>query len=198
MAHFLHKMAAYGDLVEVTAMLEDGLDPDERDEAGRTALMYAADGGHVEVMQALLDAGADVNASDEAGQTALMYGIPLGLPPVPKLLIEAGADVNAADEFGKTALHEAVSQNYVITVDLLVEAGADPTREDDLGKSPLAEAEATLERYRTIVRQLKAARKRGQARRKTSDPEPAPDRTTSAIRPRPTLVPSRPKKSTDQ
>lgn len=165
MSGFLHKMAAYGDLAEVSAMLEDGHDPDERDEGGRTALMYAADGGHIAVMRALVEAGADVNAADEAGRTPLRYSIARGTPPVPKYLIEAGADVNAADEYDTTALHDAVERNYVYTVELLVAAGARAGKENDLGQSPLALAEETLERYRKIVRALKAAVRREQSKR---------------------------------
>ena len=43
---------------------------------GRTALMYAADGGHQEIVHALIKAGANVEAKNEYGWTALMYAAP--------------------------------------------------------------------------------------------------------------------------
>jgi ankyrin repeat protein len=62
--------ALYGDAALVKRLLALGADPDARDTAGATALMWAApDRGK---MQLLLDAGADVNARSDAGRSALV------------------------------------------------------------------------------------------------------------------------------
>jgi len=50
-------------------LLEVGADVAAKDDAGRTALHFAAQDGRVEVARRLLDAGADVAAKDNAGHT---------------------------------------------------------------------------------------------------------------------------------
>ena len=54
------------------------------------SLMYAAQGGHVEVVKKLLDAGADVNAQSE-GSTALKLASDKGRESVVNVLRAAGA-----------------------------------------------------------------------------------------------------------
>lgn len=50
------------DLNTVKLLLEHGAAADALDNSGRTALHFAADGGHPTVVQLLLDAGAAVDA----------------------------------------------------------------------------------------------------------------------------------------
>lgn len=63
-----------------------------------TALMRAADGGHLEVVRALIAAGADVNTglssggSATIGTTALWYAIRSDHPDIVAELLHAGAD----------------------------------------------------------------------------------------------------------
>ncbi len=60
--------AAYeGNTVQVQALIDEGADVNERDAAGRTALMIAASRGHTYVVQLLLEKGADPNARDNNG-----------------------------------------------------------------------------------------------------------------------------------
>jgi len=59
------------DLNDVNRLIRDGVDVNAVDEDGRTALWFAADGGHVECAIALLYANADVNKADEDGFTPL-------------------------------------------------------------------------------------------------------------------------------
>ena len=52
-------------------LLDHGASPDAVDNDGTTALMYAARGGHVQVVRALIDEGADPGATEAHGWTAL-------------------------------------------------------------------------------------------------------------------------------
>ena len=56
--------ARAGDVAGVTRALEQGADVNAKSRYGATALTFAADKGHVEVVRLLLDRGADANAQD--------------------------------------------------------------------------------------------------------------------------------------
>ena len=66
----LLKMAKEGQDALVRTLLEAGAEVNARDENGRTALMLAALGGHLETVKSLLDAGANADAKDHDGETA--------------------------------------------------------------------------------------------------------------------------------
>ncbi len=79
------------DLAAVKALLADDpllADPDDKD--GRTALYWAARGGHAEVVAALLAAGADPNAMDRWGNTPLTTAISNDHPQTARLLRDHG------------------------------------------------------------------------------------------------------------
>jgi len=50
-----------------------GVDPNACDDQGRSALHWAADGGHTHIAIMLLQLGADIDKTDEDGQTPLHY-----------------------------------------------------------------------------------------------------------------------------
>lgn len=60
----LWEAARSGDLARVTKALENGADVHAKTRYGATALTFAADRGHVQIVKLLLDRGADVNAQD--------------------------------------------------------------------------------------------------------------------------------------
>ena len=92
-----------GDAARVRAGLaRPGVDANAADEEGRTALHWAADGGHEDAAAALLAAGAVADARDEEGQTPLHYAATVEAPGVCALLLEAGADPEAEDRDGDT------------------------------------------------------------------------------------------------
>ena len=71
-----------------------------------TALMEAADEGHVEVVRLLLESGADINTQEDYGNgaTALMEAAGNGHVEVVRLLLENGADTNTQNNSGRTVL----------------------------------------------------------------------------------------------
>jgi hypothetical protein len=85
---------------------------DRADTDGLTALMYAVDGGHVNIVRSLVSASANVNCTDPTGSTALHYAALLGNSTVSQILVEAGANVNAKDEDGKTPAQIASAEGY--------------------------------------------------------------------------------------
>src|ERR1700693_823809 len=82
--------ALYGNATDVRILLASGANPNLRNDAGATALMWAAD--DAEKTRLLLEKGADANARSEDGRTPLMIAADqYGASPVVKLLLDHGA-----------------------------------------------------------------------------------------------------------
>jgi ankyrin repeat protein len=62
-----------------------------------TALLWAADMGHLDVIQLLIETGADTNLRDENGLTALLWASDRGHVDCVKALVRGGADLNSTD-----------------------------------------------------------------------------------------------------
>ncbi len=94
------------------------------DGTGWTPLIYAATGGHDDVVRYLLGEGSNVDAQSPNGTTALMMAVREGHPSTAALLIGAHADVNRRNESGATALAWAKRNDDADMVALLRRAGA--------------------------------------------------------------------------
>ena len=118
----------YGDAASVRLLLARGADPNVRNDAGATALMWAVN--DLEKTRLLLDRGADVNARSDDGRTPLLIASGLhGTAPVVRLLLDRGAQLNvsAGSLFGPvTPLLQAAYSGDETVFRLLMERGADP------------------------------------------------------------------------
>ena len=117
----------YGDLATVRRLLDGGADPNVRNDAGATALMWAVN--DLEKTRLLIERGANVNAKSDDGRTPLLIASGLsGGAPVVKLLLDHGADINAKAPslFGETTpVAEAAYTGDATVFRLLVDRGAD-------------------------------------------------------------------------
>mmetsp|Transcript_52168 Transcript_52168/g.110878 ORF Transcript_52168/g.110878 Transcript_52168/m.110878 type:complete len:393 (+) Transcript_52168:98-1276(+) len=97
----LRDAAMSNDVASLQEIMGGECDKNGGDEAGQTALHFAADRGSIECLKLLVEAEANVNAADCDGigvlQTALSSG--LNAESV-KILLEAGADPDACDVDG--------------------------------------------------------------------------------------------------
>lgn len=125
--------ASARDAGRVQALLAAGANPNAKDEAGRTPLLYALhpalfrqDAPSPALITELLRAGANANVRDREGVTPLVRAVQGGWPDIVRLLLEAHADVNARDDRGETALSMARDQGQSEIARLLKESGALP------------------------------------------------------------------------
>ena len=91
----LRKAALNGHTETVKSILKQGVSPNAKSaSSGQTALLLAAEEGHVACLEALLDAGADINHSDTDGLTALFCAADAGHLQALELLLERGSRVD--------------------------------------------------------------------------------------------------------
>jgi ankyrin repeat protein len=135
----LMQAVLYGDLDAVRLLLVNGADPNIRNEAGATALMWAV--ADTEKLRLLLDHGADVNARSDEGRTPLLIAAgQFGSGPIVKLLLDRGASLSAKSPTNvgySTPLSEAASIGDEALLRMLIERGADVK---GAGNLPLASA----------------------------------------------------------
>ena len=126
----LRAAAERGDLAEVKALLNQGIDPNQHDLRNQLPLVQAAAKGHVGVVQCLLDAGADVNRL--AANAPLAIAVYFNQVEVVQQLIKAGADVNQRGGVGYP-LKIAEGNEYREVASLLKAAGATerPVNDED-------------------------------------------------------------------
>jgi ankyrin repeat protein len=133
----LMRAVLYNDVTAVQRLLDEGADPNETNDAGATALMWAAN--DESKTRLLLEYGADPNMQSDHGKTALFVASGRrGGSPIVKLLLEYGAGV--ALKAGRlnnptNPLVEAANVGDAATVRLLLDHGASVT---DAGFVPAA------------------------------------------------------------
>lgn len=120
----LHQAARTGNVALLRARLQAGDNPNSRDAAGRTPMMYAVSAGQVSAERVLLASGANVNARDVNGVTALIAAAEKGYSKSTALLIQAGANVNLGSRGPGTALEAAERAGHNDIVAMLRKAGA--------------------------------------------------------------------------
>ena len=116
-AEELWAAARAGDAAKVTAALDKGADVNAKTRYGATALTFAADKGHIEVVKLLIARGADVNAQDTFYQMrAIDMAVTNNHLPIVKLLLERGSKGAPA------VLSQAIQRGNVALVAIALES----------------------------------------------------------------------------
>ena len=135
-----------GDDETVARLIAEGSDLNEATGDGMTAVHWAAQSGHVAILESLLDAGAEVNATTRIGSyTPLHLAGSQANGAIVRALLQGGAEVNATTSNSLvTALHLAAQEaGGAESVKVLLEYGADPNaKEGSAGQTPLMFAAA--------------------------------------------------------
>ena len=145
------------DSAAVARLLSEGADPSQATGDGMTALHWAAQTGHTEILARLIEAGAAVDSTTRIGSyTPLHLASSQSNSESVSTLLAAGAEVNATTSNSLvTPLHMAAqTAGGSRSVRLLLEHGANPdAREASAGQTPLmfAAAENEAESIRLLL-----------------------------------------------
>ncbi len=145
------KMDATPDRRIAGLLLEMNADINRRNRQGKTALMFAAEKGHGEIVQLLVEKGATINDRDRKKKSAADYAAISGHADILKYLLEKGAGKPAVKTGTKkksslflkpeTALfHKAAALSNMNMLKQLVETGTDINAVDNSGSTPLLSA----------------------------------------------------------
>ena len=96
-----------GDLSLLKELLDEGADPNARNDMGITPLAWAVVVNQRPAIELLLSRGADINQTNRDDATPLHAAAFLGRVELVELLLEHGADVHTRNESGNTPLDDA-------------------------------------------------------------------------------------------
>lgn len=126
-----------GELGAVDSLLQKGIDPNAKDKAGRSALMFASWGGNIEVVKALIGKGADLNAKDNDGRTALLFAAIKGYLNVVKFLVENYANVDPRDYKGAVPSNKSEKPTDTRSLAENIFKSMEASQSDHVGVTPL-------------------------------------------------------------
>ncbi|KAM9347060.1 BRCA1-associated RING domain protein 1 [Symphorus nematophorus] len=105
----LHLAAIKGDVEAVKELLDQGADPNLKDNAGWTPLHEACNLGHLAVVEVLVSRGALLNTPGYGNDSPLHDAVRNGHPAIVKVLLQLGASQNVLNLYGKRPADYAVS-----------------------------------------------------------------------------------------
>ena len=119
------KSRGSGDLDEARDLIAQGINIDEQDVYGQTALMNAVQLNRLEIVMELIRAGAALDLQNKYGNTVIMWAVKCNDLEIVQELIRAGAALDVQNYLqGMTALQTARKYNLPEIATLLREAGA--------------------------------------------------------------------------
>ncbi|KAI9432174.1 hypothetical protein H4582DRAFT_1120536 [Lactarius indigo] len=135
----LHAAFTKTDAEIVWLLLENGADPNIRNDYDKTALHRASE-GLPDVGRWLLEHGVDPEAQQDDQWTALHLAAANRCLEIAEILLEHNAEVNARDDAGRVPLHDAAIGGRLEVVQLLLKHGGNVNARGNVGRTPLDEA----------------------------------------------------------
>ncbi|RWQ91162.1 ankyrin repeat-containing domain protein, partial [Paecilomyces variotii] len=152
--------ADYGHTSIVGCLIDVGLDVNDQDDRGNTAIFHSARSGKTDTMKILLENGADVHHRNPTfvtrnAQSALHGAVLKNATELVELLLQQEINIDARDKHGRTPLFYAVQRCRTPIVQMLLEAGADSNiSEDDFTEPILPINWAAARGFEAIVKML--------------------------------------------
>jgi ankyrin repeat protein len=104
----IHEAIEANDVQGVQDLLDQGVDPCQRDDYERTPLGLAVKKNFPDIITVLVKAGVPVDYRNDENNTSLYVAVEGGKLQSVNVLLAAGADINAHNRTRRTALHMAV------------------------------------------------------------------------------------------
>ena len=116
----LHVAAGSNDLKGLKKLLAQGLEVDQRDGWGGTALLFAASGGKTETLTYLLKKGADSSISDKLGFTLIHAAAVSGNEKILQRVLDMNPEINPRhQQHGSTPLDWAMARQDAVLSEML-------------------------------------------------------------------------------
>ena len=140
-----------GDLALVRQYIARGASPDRVDSDGRTPLINATIGGHIEIAEAVLATKPKIDMRDKIGNSALIWAVISDQYEIVERMLEAGANVDVQNRQGLTPLMLAAKQGAIDIVQMLLANNAHPNIRDYTGRAALGWARESRNRRTTKI-----------------------------------------------
>jgi ankyrin repeat protein len=125
-----------GDFSRVQELIREGVDVNEPQVDGATALHWASQWNDVQSARQLINAGAEVNATNRTDATPVQLAAINGSAEMLSILLEAGANPNTTVTFTQdTPLMLAAKTGIPAAVEVLIEYGADVNAKEIWGRT---------------------------------------------------------------
>lgn len=132
--------ALEGDADRVSRALRAGANTEGRDAAGRTPLLLAASGDHIDSARILVAHGADPDALDDRHDTPWLVTGVTGSVAMLEVLLPANPDLTIVNRYGGVSVIPASERGHVDYVRRVVSTGIDVNHVNNLGWTALLEA----------------------------------------------------------
>jgi ankyrin repeat protein len=129
------------DVPQIRLLLAKGTPIDGGDTNGRTALIYVASTGNIDLARLLLENGAKPSLADKTGNTPLHYAAEQGNTEIVRLLLDVKAPIDQQNRDGVTPLMVGCGNGRAAAVKLLLERGANTRKTDYTGRDALGWAQ---------------------------------------------------------
>jgi hypothetical protein len=134
----LHLAAAKQGQETLETLIDHGADVHLADSFGWTALHFAAERGHTDMVSFLVSThGLCANSVDIYNNTPLHFAAEFGHTDTINALIKQKSNINAINNHGQTALHLAAEMNHSNAVLALLQANACPDIKNKFGETAL-------------------------------------------------------------
>ena len=115
------------DMASITALIENGANPNVTSVHNATAILLASEIGEVQIAELLMDNGADLGIANSTAELPIHVAAANGNEDMVEFLLQRGSPVDSLDQHGKTPFYRALEKGHIQTARILLSNGADGT-----------------------------------------------------------------------